>query len=259
MERLKERRDKFLEGKRELLLHFLPDNDYFMKKEKREKRGIEKEKKMKEEAVALALNTAHADNTTASDHSGSSIDDAAKSIVALSGCESTMTINAAAGEDGDAETDVAHKSVKTMESEGTTSSSKSVSWDQKSLADSQSQLSSVKGVIEGTEDEEDADADAGNEPVELQVSYAMRGVPIVAQPPTLIAELHEHQVQLFVVVFILMPHKCVNYEVPLTRRCLRLSSLRVTGMHREQFEEYLKFPVYWFTYSIHLPFLRIFC
>lgn len=212
MERLKERRDEFLEGKRELLLHFLPDNDYFMKKEKREKRGIEKEKKMKEEAVALALNAAHADNTTASDHSSSSIDDAAKSIVALSGCESTLTVNAAAGEegDGDAQAGVAHKSVKTMESEGTSSSSKSVSWDQKSLADSQTQLSSVKGVIEGTEDEEDADADAGNEPVELQVSYAMRGVPLVAQPPTLIAELHEHQVQLLAVMFILMTRKRVN-------------------------------------------------
>lgn len=212
MERLKERRDEFLEGKRELLLHFLPDNDYFMKKEKREKRGIEKEKKMKEEAVALALNTAHADNTSAKDHSSNSIDNAAKSNVALRGFESTLTMNAAAGEDGDgdAQTGVAHKSVKTLELEGTTSSSKSVSWDQKSPADPQSHLSSLKGVTEVIDDEEDADGDAYNEPVELQVSYAMRGVPLVAQPPTLIAELHEHQVQLFVVMFLPMIRKCVN-------------------------------------------------
>ena len=212
MERLKERRDEFLEGKKELLLHFLPDNDYFMKKEKREKRGIEKEKKMKEEAVALALNTAHADNTTVKEHSSSSIDDAAKSIVALSEFESTRTIDAAAGKDGDgdAQTGVAHKSVKTIESEGTTSSSKSVSWDKMSLANTQSQSSIVKGVTEGIDDEEDADGDACNEPVELQVSYAMRGVPLVAQPATLIAELHEHQVHFFAVMFIRMIRKCVN-------------------------------------------------
>ena len=194
MERLKERRDEFLEGKRELLLHFLPDNDYFKKKEKREKRGIEKEKKMKEEAVALALNTAHAGNPLAIDNSSSSIDDAVRSIVGLSGYESTLIVNAGSGKDGEPHTDKAHQSVETTESRGTTSSSKSVTWDHKFFVEAEANSSKLNDVREGIEDEEDADS--STEPVELQVSYAMRGVPLVAQPPTLIAELHEHQVNL---------------------------------------------------------------
>ena len=192
MERLKERRDEFLEGKRELLLHFLPDNDYFKKKEKREKRVIEKDKKMKEEAVSLAFNTAQVGYTITIDNSGRSVDDAAQLIASLSGCESAPIIDTDAVENGDPQTDIAHQSVEIVESGGATSSSKSVNWDCKSPVEVQAHSSADDDVKEAMVDEEDADA--GAEPVELQVSYAMRGVPLVAQPPTLIAELHDHQV-----------------------------------------------------------------
>ena len=194
MERLKERRDEFLEGKKELLLHFLPDNDYFKKKEKREKRVIEKDKKMKEEAVSLAFNTAQVGYTITIDNSGSSVDDAAKLIASLSGCESAPIIDTDAVKNGDPQTDIPHQSVEEVESGGATSSSRSVNWDCKSPVEVQAHSSVDDDVKEGMVDEEDADADASAEPVELQVSYAMRGVPLVAQPPTLIAELHDHQV-----------------------------------------------------------------
>jgi hypothetical protein len=36
------------------------------------------------------------------------------------------------------------------------------------------------------------------DPPEVQVSYAMRNVPIVKQPKTLIADLHEHQACVFI-------------------------------------------------------------
>ena len=132
MERLKERRDEFLEGKKELLLHFLPDNDYFKKKEKREKRVIEKDKKMKEEAVSLAFNTAQVGYTRTIDNSGSSVDDAAKLIASLSGCESAPIIDTDAVKNGDPQTDIPHQSVEEVESGGATSSSRSVNWDCKS-------------------------------------------------------------------------------------------------------------------------------
>ena len=193
MERLKERRDEFLEGKKDLLLHFLTDNDYFKKKEKREKKGIEKEEKKKKEEAALALKAIENAAAAPCDNGISGMNDAASAIVALCRVDAFSGNGEEVGEEAvDAAAVVTHSVVPTESVAGPTAV-KGISWcssiDKDSAPSSSSaNVPEVKGEGEG--DEEDT-----SEPVELQVSYAMRGVPLVAQPPTLIAELHEHQVR----------------------------------------------------------------
>jgi hypothetical protein len=192
MERLKERRDEFLEGKKELLLHFLTDNDYFKKKEKREKKGIEKEEKKKKEEAAQVLKALEEAASTPCDNGSSSMNDAASAIVALCRADAPIGHSDEAGEGNEESAATITQSVVSSESAAAPAAVKGLTWCSSvdKEKDSAPSSSSAK-VAEGKEEGDDEDT---SEPVELEVSYAMRGVPLVAQPPTLIAELHEHQV-----------------------------------------------------------------
>ena len=215
MERLKERRDEFLEKKKDLLLHFLTDNDYFKKKEKREKKGMEKEERKKKDAISAAAANSSLFN---GDNAISNLNDAASAMAAL--CSIASSDDDACrqtGVDGEVVllsklvTDVSEVSREVNDNNSVLISSytKHVSWDGpiEEVCDipiSESPLSSLNHseVIVKNEEktfpetvgEDDDQEDSNIEPLELQVSYAMRGVPLVPQPPTLIAELHEHQV-----------------------------------------------------------------
>jgi hypothetical protein len=78
---------------------------------------------------------------------------------------------------------------------GVSESVEKVGVDEEHLAADQEGTDTGADVPED-EDEEDDDPDPekADEPLELQVSYAMRDVPLISQPPILKAELHEHQV-----------------------------------------------------------------
>lgn len=195
MERLKERRDEFLEGKKDLLLHFLTDNDYFKKKEKREKKGIEKEEKKKKEEAAQALKALEEAAPAPCDNGSSSMNDAASAIVALCRAVEPYGESEEAGvREGEEESAATVTQSVSSEPSAEPVTAKALTWcssvDKDKDKESAPSSSSAK-VAEGQEEGEDEDT---SEPVELEVSYAMRGVPLVAQPPTLIAELHEHQV-----------------------------------------------------------------
>ena len=234
MERLKERRDEYLEGKKDLLLHFLTDNDYFKKKEKREKKGIEKEeKKKKDEAVAAAalggmMTDCHAssssdgllngntDNITSTDDITSSLDDAASAMAALCGAASDKIEGDGSDKiEGDVE-DTREVLEHVSLPEVILPSVKHIAWKDQlpgesdktvtiTTVDHQESGTTVKDeIVKGENEvqvgEDDDEEDTNVDPPELQVSYAMRGVPLVLQPPTLIAELHEHQVMIILVL-----------------------------------------------------------
>lgn len=224
MERLKERRDEFLEKKKDLLLHFLTDNDYFKKKEKREKKGIEKEERKKKEAFSAAaagiiatedINGTSNSSLFSGDNAMNNLNDAASAMAAL--CDIAASDGDACrdtGVDGEVVslsklvTDVseASKDVNDDNSALISSHAKHISWDgpieevrvipisELPLYSSEVILKDEKKTVTETVGEDDDQEDSNIEPMELQVSYAMRGVPLVPQPPTLIAELHEHQV-----------------------------------------------------------------
>ena len=206
MERLKERRDSYLDSKKELLIHFLNDNDYFKKKEKREKKSLEKvEKKKKEEAAVVALEVL---KETTIDNGENNLENTTAAIASLSAGTSSVSQEHSLGSEehsvgsqehssssssGRATAPVESSVVSEVKVDTGGESVKCVSWDsgvaQNGTAPSSSHA--TNGEDGGHDDDEDVTA----APIELDVSYAMRGVPIVAQPPTLIAELHDHQVR----------------------------------------------------------------
>ena len=193
MERLKERRDEFLEGKKDLLLHFLTDNDYFKKKEKREKKGIEKEEKKKREEAAQALKALEEAASAPCDNGSSSMNDAASAIVALCRADAPSGNNDETGGDVESAAPVT-QSVESSESVAAPVAVKGITWC--SSIDKEKDSAPSSSSTKEAEVKDEGDDEDTSEPVELEVSYAMRGVPLVAQPPTLIAELHEHQVSL---------------------------------------------------------------
>lgn len=194
MERLKERRDEFLEGKKDLLLHFLTDNDYFKKKEKREKKGIEKEEKKKREEAAQALKALEEAASAPCDNGSSSMNDAASAIVALCRADAPSGNSDEAGGDVESAAPVT-QSVESSESVAAPVAVKGITWC--SSVDKEKDSAPSSSSTKEAEVKDEGDDEDTSEPVELEVSYAMRGVPLVAQPPTLIAELHEHQVSLW--------------------------------------------------------------
>jgi hypothetical protein len=217
MERLKERRDDYLEEKKDLLMHFLTDNDYFKKKEKREKKGIEKKKKKEEEEAVATTDSINGVIDEVIEDSGVIEDngmiEAAAALVGASavwGSSSSAIVGPACSTDdmsaADALLSAGQSSIVTAEAvsvldqaaiqletePGLVPEITADIGDDKPTSDEKLEEEvKLEEIIELEEEEEEEEV---IEPGE-QVSYAMRNVPLVPQPPTLIAELHEHQVR----------------------------------------------------------------
>lgn len=173
------------------------DNDYFKKKEKREKKSLEKvERKKKEDtAAALALKVLRESAKVSGENS---IEDTACAAIALLSAGVSVVSQEPSESSGTASSLVELPTVVSeVKADTGVESVKCVSWDSGVAHNGSAPLSSnsVNGEEGGHDEDDDGDEDVSAAPVELDVSYAMRGVPIVAQPPTLIAELHEHQVK----------------------------------------------------------------
>lgn len=251
MERLRERRDKYLLNKYDLLRHFLSDNDYFKRKEKKvQQRRLEGTKGgidgcsagVKEDVEATVHQDSHPSDLVGVGGIGGGDQLAGKvetsvGVSAQSNATSVeyqvaasalaSLVDAVAGANSGTSSSVVVPCFGHSQSE--LKVSENVSFDdeltravnehvsisagvpvvlfaQTGIADTEGEKQDSEQLREGKDDkvgddgvneqEEDEEEDPAIDeiPLELQVSYAMRDVPLVSQPPTLKAELHEHQV-----------------------------------------------------------------
>jgi hypothetical protein len=214
MEHLHNLRDEFLERKKDLLIHFLNDNDYFKKKEKREVKKVEKEgKKMEVVAAAETSSSLPSVDTIVSSSSSLLNDSAVLSSNIINTASSSNSASSVAdalvveGQSSNGEiAGIAMQSVEKIipapdSSLIIHSNEKLENGNNSSIVDSMD--GKTNGFIKHTDEDGEIqnasessaveEEDSNVDPPELQVSYAMRNVPIIKQPKTLIADLHEHQ------------------------------------------------------------------
>jgi hypothetical protein len=230
LERLRATRDAYLRDRHHLLEPFLGDNDYFERKTKKEK----KKAATAATATATAAEAISPLDTGAAAGTGSGTgtgeeaehkndEEAADGLVSLaqplpsssfstSSSSSSVITSASAGAigtHGDAANGAVDNAIVALTTVAAFSATPKI--DESVIHDSSSSSSSsnVNGDANGhanvkeavvieTEVVDTVEAEAVEAealPVELQVSYAMRGVPIVPQPKILKADLHEHQVR----------------------------------------------------------------
>jgi len=192
----REKRDKYIKNRIELLLPFISDKNYFTRKERKEQERLkEKErerlhKKAIADAKALAafetseisnilsnmldhLTSAHA--TGADVDAQKYINDSVSKIISYAPIDFKSKVSAP----------VEPESVQDDAKIEAVSSSSSSSKKEAASSSSSSSLN-VMEVDEG---------EVPDVPEEEILAYAMRGVEIVEQPPILKAELHDHQIQ----------------------------------------------------------------
>jgi hypothetical protein len=210
------------------MIHFLNDNDYFKKKEKREKKGIEKEGKKKMEVVAAAATAtvsrlASDDDILSSSSSsllslnGSAIlnNDTIVTSASSSDCVSSVTDTLLTEGQSSSNGETAGIAMQSVENVISAPESSTLTITNEKLENIDS-VSVAIGAADGKTNEfikhidENGELQNASEPIaveeddsnidppEVQVSYAMRNVPIVKQPKTLIADLHEHQACVFI-------------------------------------------------------------